>query len=61
MTSEDLKWLIGMFITVAAIIYSNGRTSGKMEAWMKGHENLDTSRFKALSDDMQIIKEKLLQ
>lgn len=60
MDAETIKWLIGMAITVGAILYSNGRTSGKMEAWMKGHENLDTSRFKSLQEDMSLIKDKLL-
>ena len=60
MNGEDVKWLVGILITVGAIIYANGRTSGKMEAWMKGHENLDTSRFKSLQEDMNLIKDKLL-
>lgn len=60
MTVEDWKWLIGVGITVGSIIYAHARTSGKMEQWMRGHEALDTSRFKSLTDDMQLLKDKLL-
>jgi hypothetical protein len=59
MTLELFALVAGFAITVGTIIYSNGKSSGKIETWMQGHEKLDASRFDDIKKDIARLDAKL--
>jgi hypothetical protein len=58
MTTE-LVTILGFAITIGTIIWSNGKSSGEMKAWLKGHEQLDAARFDDIKKDIARIDAKI--
>lgn len=59
MNVELFVVIAGFAITVGTIIWSNGKSSGKIETWMRGHEQLDATRFDDIKKDIARIFEKI--
>ncbi len=59
MTLELFVLVVGFAITVGTIIHSNGKSAGKIETWMQGHEKLDASRFDDIKKDIARLETKL--
>lgn len=52
--------VISTGITVFAVVWANGRSAGKVQEWMRGHEKLDQVRFDNVSEDVRAIKKHLM-
>lgn len=51
--------IVGTAITVGTVIWTNGRSAGKAQEWMKGHELLDATRFGSMDENIKTIQDDI--
>ena len=59
MNAEIVCTIIATLIVVGTVVHQNGKSSGKIETWMKGHEQLDATRFEDIKKDIARLDAKL--